>query len=172
MQLNFTPFPNLNTDRLLLRQLKNSDVEEIFALRSNEENAKHLDRPLATKLEDAEAFIQRVNTQTAANNLVFWGLVPIGQTKIIGTICLWQINNGDASAEIGYELHPDFHGQRFMQEAIPPVIEYGFKEMQLQLINANVSPQNLKSIKLLEKYNFILSGPGDEKGTVLYQLRS
>lgn len=35
LDINFTPFPNLKTDRLILRRLSAEDVLEIFALRSN-----------------------------------------------------------------------------------------------------------------------------------------
>ena len=171
MQLNFSPFPSLNTNRLLLRQLQISDGAEIFALRSNPENAVYLDRPLAKDLEEALDFINQINTHISNNALIFWAIAPSKEKRVLGTICLWRIDPKNASAEIGYELHPDFQGQGYVQEAIPAVIQYGFKVMELEWINATVSPQNIKSIKLLEKFQFNLAGPGEESGTVLYQLK-
>jgi ribosomal-protein-alanine N-acetyltransferase len=46
MTINFNPFPNLETERLLLRRVNNNDVNEIFVLRSDTEIMKYIQRPL------------------------------------------------------------------------------------------------------------------------------
>ena len=46
LTINFNPFPNLETERLLLRRVDENDVNEIFALRSNPETMKYIPRPL------------------------------------------------------------------------------------------------------------------------------
>jgi len=55
-----TPFPQLLTKRLLLRQLTLSDADQIFSLRSNDVVNKYLDRPKANSLEDAKTFITTI----------------------------------------------------------------------------------------------------------------
>lgn len=45
LTVNFAPFPNLETERLLLRRVDNNDIEEILALRSNPETMKYIPRP-------------------------------------------------------------------------------------------------------------------------------
>ena len=55
----------------------------------------------------------------------------------------------------GYALHPDQQGKGLMQEAMTAVLEYGFKIMKLHSIEANVNPNNLSSIKLLVRNNFV-----------------
>ena len=54
---NFTPFPVLKTERLILRQLISSDDKEIFALRSNDNVNKYLDRKPSKSIDDAKNFI-------------------------------------------------------------------------------------------------------------------
>ena len=49
--LNFNPFPNLESDRLLLRRIDENDVKEIFAMRSDSENMKYIPRPLVKNNE-------------------------------------------------------------------------------------------------------------------------
>jgi ribosomal-protein-alanine N-acetyltransferase len=44
--LNFHPFPNLESERLLLRRIDEQDVQEIFEMRSDSENMKYIPRPL------------------------------------------------------------------------------------------------------------------------------
>ena len=60
MGKNFTPFPILKTERLTLRQLISSDDKEIFALRSNDNVNKYLDRKPSKSIADAKKFIQTI----------------------------------------------------------------------------------------------------------------
>lgn len=56
LTLNFTPFPLIATNRLVLRQLDKSDVNEIFFLRSDPGVMKFLDRAPANSTEEAFIF--------------------------------------------------------------------------------------------------------------------
>jgi ribosomal-protein-alanine N-acetyltransferase len=42
-----------------------------------------------------------------------------------------------------------------MHEALKAILDYGFQEMGLHSVEANVNPSNLASIRLLEKNHFI-----------------
>ena len=61
-KISFDPFPTLTTERLTLRQLSQDDENEIFAMRSNDENARYLDRPKANSIEDARKFMESKTT--------------------------------------------------------------------------------------------------------------
>ena len=61
LDINFTPFPNLETDRLILRRLSAEDILEIFALRSNKEVMKYIPRPLVKTMDDAMAHIVMID---------------------------------------------------------------------------------------------------------------
>ena len=52
-------------------------------------------------------------------------------------------------------LHNDHQGCGIMKEAIPPVLDFGFTNLKLHSVEATVSPENIPSIKLLEKNSFI-----------------
>lgn len=153
--LDFHPFPELKTERLLLRQLVTTDAPEIFMLRSDESVNEFLDRPLANTEEDALNFINKINTGIAGGKCIFWAVVPKAENKLAGTICLWNIDEEKEKAEIGYELLPVFQGRGIMQEAIPAVISFGFSDMRLKTIDAWLHRHNLRSIKILENNHFI-----------------
>jgi ribosomal-protein-alanine N-acetyltransferase len=53
---SFTPFPVIKTERLTLRQLSVNDDKEIFALRSDKQVNKYLDREPSNSIEDARKF--------------------------------------------------------------------------------------------------------------------
>jgi len=172
IDFSFTPFPFLTTKNYSLRNLMPEDEQEIFALRSSDEINKYLDRPKANTLDDAQSFITKIINGIAENEAIFWVVTPKGGTQFLGSICLWKISREDAKAEIGYELLPENHGKGIMQEVIPRVIQFGFEEMKLQMIEAELSPRNLKSVRLLEKNNFKLAEVNEENSdSVVYALK-
>jgi ribosomal-protein-alanine N-acetyltransferase len=154
-RISFTPFPNLATGRLNLRQLRSEDENKIFKLRSDERVMKFITKPKYKTIEEAQEFINRINKGISKNEWIYWGITLRNENTLIGTICLWNISEEHFRADIGFELSPDFQGKGMMQEALPLVLDYGFKIMKLHSIEANVNPNNLPSIRLLERNNFI-----------------
>ncbi len=149
-----------------------ADEQEIFALRSSDEINKYLDRPKANTLDEARNFITKIINGIAKNESIFWVVTPKDESKLLGTICLWKISKDEAKAEIGYELLPENHGKGIMQEVIPRVLQFGFEEIKLEMIEAELSPRNLKSVRLLEKNNFTLAAVNEENpDSVVYALK-
>src|SRR5205823_9125639 len=124
------------------------------ALRSDDFINQYLDRPKANTLDDARNFISKISDGIAKNESIFWVVTPRDGTRFLGSICLWQISREEAKAEIGFELLPENHGKGVMQEVIPEVIRFAFENMKLHSIEAELSPRNVKSVKLLEKNGF------------------
>ena len=154
LNLNFIPFPVLRTERLVLRELNMQDDNEMFFLRSDDKVNQYIDRPKVTVIEETHAFISKISNGIANNEWIFWAIELKNSDKLIGTICLWNISKEEASAEIGFELHPEQQGKGIMQEATAKVIEFGFSVMQLRKIDAWINKENLSSIKLIGKFNF------------------
>jgi len=148
--------------------MKIEDENEIFFLRSDERILEYTEIPKAVTVDDARKFIEKINNGIPKNEWVFWGITLKNDDKLIGTICLWNISEDRLTTDIGYVLHPDFHGRGVMQEAIREVIKYGFETMRVNTINADVDPNNSKSILLLERNGFVLSRKS--KNTVIYSL--
>ena len=151
---NFKPFPVLKTERLTLRQLASTDDNEIFALRSNENVNKYLDRKPSKSIDDAKTFIQTINKNIQKNDSIYWAITLNDTDKLIGTICLFDFSDDNLKAEIGYELLPEFQGKGIMQEATSKVIDFGIQRIGLNLIEAYTHSENQNSTRLLEKLNF------------------
>lgn len=90
-------FSILTTERLTLRQLSESDVQEIFLLRSNTLINKYLDRQLSKTLDDALEFIKEIKKK----NLYYWAITQKGKEKLVGTICLFDVSEELEKCEIG-----------------------------------------------------------------------
>lgn len=155
---NFTPFPVLVTERLVLRRFTETDAADLFEVRSNEAIMRYIARPLAKTLADADALIKVIDDLLTGNNGITWCISLKNEPKFIGSIGFWRIEKENHRAEIGYLLHPAYQGRGIMQEAVQVVIDYGFNTIKLHSIQANVTPQNTPSVSLLERNNFILEG--------------
>lgn len=156
IELNFTPFPELRTERLLLRKLDKTDANEMFFLRSNEDVLRYLGKEPAASVQEAEEFIEKINKAVDANESILWGIVfPGNPSVIIGTICLWNFQKEHYRGEIGYILHPDHWRQGIIKEAINSVVDYGFNVLGLHRIEAFLSPGNIASSTVLEKTGFV-----------------
>lgn len=167
--IKFNPFPKLETERLILRQLDIQDENEIFQLRSDGRVQEFLDRPKANTIEDAKRFIEKIIKGINGNECLYWAITMKNEKKLIGTICLWSFSLEKNSAEIGYELLPDFQGKGFMQEAIKEIVHYGFNVLKLDSIDAYTHPRNIKSIKLAERFGFVYNGATENE--VIYSLK-
>jgi [ribosomal protein S5]-alanine N-acetyltransferase len=159
LQLDFTPFPELETERLLLRKITKEDTSEIYFLRSDEAILKFIGKEPAKNFQEAEDFINRINENVLANTGIMWGItLKDNAQEIIGTICYWRIQNENYRAEIGYVLHPAFWKRGLMKEAINKVAEYGFNTMHLHSIEARIHAENMDSASVLEATGFTKNG--------------
>ncbi len=154
---NFTAFPILTTKRLTLRQLTIDDQQNIFALRSDREINKYLNRKPSKTIEDAINFINQINDNIKNNNSIYWVISQTITKTFVGTICLFDFSKEKDSCEIGYELMTKYQGQGIMREAIEEVINYAFQTLQFQKIVAFTHNGNQNSTKLLTKSNFLHS---------------
>lgn len=152
---DFHPFPELETERLLLRQMQEEDADHLFLLRSDQNVMKYLDRPLASSPTEVQEFIQNMIASSKLNNGITWAIALKPNPQLIGTIGFWKIDKENHRAEIGYMLAVQWHNKGIMNEAMKPVLEYGFKIMNLHSVEANVNPANEPSISLLGKNQFV-----------------
>jgi [ribosomal protein S5]-alanine N-acetyltransferase len=153
---DFSPFPQLVTKRLILRQLNESDAEDLLFLRSDENVMEFIDREKTKSVEEALAFIQNINRAAEQNESILWGIALLEQPDtLIGTICIWNIQKEHYRAEVGYLLHPQHWRKGFMKEALLAVIDFGFNSVKLHSLEARIHPQNAASAAVLEKTGFI-----------------
>ncbi|WP_338779833.1 GNAT family protein [Metabacillus sp. FJAT-52054] len=79
--------------------------------------------------------------------------------KLIGQIGFFKVERGPAQkAMIGYSLDQDHNGKGYMTEAVQLIVDFGFNELNLHRIEAEVMPHNKGSIRILEKSGFHKEG--------------
>lgn len=169
-QLDFSAFPILGTERLLLRSLQPSDAEEVFALRSDDDINKYIGRQKAITMDDAHAFIERMKTSVASKESLLWAIELKETHAFAGSVLLWNINKERNEIETGYELLPQYQGKGIIQEAIKAVMAYAFDSLKFDSVVAIVHNQNIASLKVLQRNKFILTAAleNDLKKYTLY----
>ena len=155
LSIHLNGSPVLTTERLVLRDLRPSDAEEVFALRSDPRVMEHVNRPLARTMDDASALITLINGMVAANDAVQWAITAKDDDTFIGLIGFWRIVKEHHYAELGYMLAHDQWGRGYISEAIAAVVPFGFSTLDFHRVEAITRPQNAASIRALEKNGFV-----------------
>lgn len=147
-------FPIIDTDNLCLREVREQDADELFAIFSDVETMKYYGMEPMNKIEKAvelaNAFIQGFQKREA----IRWAITEKGQDRLIGTCGYHNWSKTHARAEVGYELSKEMRGKGYMQEAIKAILNYGFTEMKLNRVGATISPLNQPSINLVKRLEF------------------
>ncbi len=155
LKLNFKPFPEIETDRLLLRQVNKKDANTLFLLRTDKKAIQFIDRAPASSVDEIKSFIKMINKKIKDNETICWAItLKENPEELIGTISFHRIELENYRAEIGYMLMPEHWRKGLISEAIPKVIDHGFSKMKLHSIEANINPNNALSRKVLEKFGF------------------
>ena len=145
------------TDRLILRTLTEFDSFEVLGIRSHPVINQFLHRDSPKNTFEALDFILNIQRKSANGEIFFLGIALQNKPELIGTICLWNFSVDRKTAELGYELLPEYHGKGIMSEAVTFILNYGFEDLNVSKIEAFTNKNNLNSIQLLQKFNFTLN---------------
>lgn len=167
---NFNKFPTLLSERLIFRQLKTTDLPAIFRLRSDKVVLKYLAIPAAKNLKAAEDYMNMIHQGIIEHKWILWGLTLKNSDDLIGTICLWNWDIANESAELGYVLLPEYHRQGLMSEATKVILDFGFQSLGFQEIDGILSPENIYCIRILKKFGFVKDESFEANGVVRYYL--
>ncbi len=155
LELNFDPFPILETERLVLRRITLEDAQSYFELRSNVDAMKHICKPLQTSIEESKKMIYQINEMIAFNDGIGWAISLKENPKMIGSVSFHRIDKAHYRAEIGYMLHPEYWRKGIVSEAVESIINYGFNTLKFHSIEAHIDPTNVGSEKVLQKFSFV-----------------
>ena len=151
-------FPVLETDRLILRQVTNDDVNSLLKYLSDIDVMKYYGLEPFKTIRDALDEISWYKSIFEKGTGIRWGISLKGQDEIIGSCGFFNRNVEHCRAEIGYELSKEYWGKGIASEAIKTVITYGFEQLNLQRIQALIETPNIPSQKLVERQGFIREG--------------
>ncbi|WP_138494958.1 GNAT family N-acetyltransferase [Paenibacillus pinistramenti] len=151
--------PVLESTRLVLRRLEESDAEQLYKYWSDPEVVKFMNVPPFADAADTQEMIRWLNLLAETEDTLRWGIEVKSTGRLIGSCGYntWQLS-GTYRAEIGYELGREYWQQGYMFEALEAMFRFGFETMGLNRIEALTFPENTASISLLQKLGFSREG--------------
>jgi [ribosomal protein S5]-alanine N-acetyltransferase len=158
MESAFESFPVLETDRLILREIKRGDADSIFNNFSDDRVTEYYDLETFNNLSQAEALIEKLANGFHTKNQIRWGITIKPADELIGTCGFHEIEKEHYKVETGYELNPEYWGRGMMSEALHAIFSFAFKEMGVNRIEAFYDPENVKSKNVLERCGFLYEG--------------
>ena len=151
----------LETDRLLLRPTKEEDLKVIWGILCDKKVAEHY---LVGKFNydwEKEKVWQYKKLEKAKNEDVFqWSIILKSENKCIGQASCQKSydefgnENSDNIRDVGWFLDFNYHGMGYGSEAARAMIDYMFKEVQIDKIETCAATDNLASWKIMEKLGF------------------
>ena len=144
-------FPRLQTKRLLLDQIKPSDISDIVAYAGNikiVENTRSMPHPYYE--EDAISWMHMANTGFKAKDNYMFAIRFSDTLAFIGGIGL-TIDKENNRAELGYWVAEDFWNMGITTEAVKAILKFGFEELKLNKILAIYLTSNEASGKVMIK---------------------
>ena len=143
-------FENLETDRLLLRQIVDSDAETLYEnLYRNFDHYKFYYQFPYKNLED---FRQKYKY----GSFFKWVIVLKENNEPIGIVELHTYDSLNNNCRIGYIVGDKYRKKGYAYEAVKKIIEFGFNHLYIHKIEAHIVADNTASIKLAESVGMTL----------------
>jgi RimJ/RimL family protein N-acetyltransferase len=142
------------TERLLLRTMTPADTDDVHAYQSREDVCRYLMFEPRTREEVAAKVAQHAEAKALRGDGDYWQLAIErldAPGRVIGDLYFALKSVANATGEIGWSLHPDFHGGGYMTEAASAGLDIAFGEIGLHRVRADLDPRNAASIALCRR---------------------
>lgn len=160
----------LETERLLMREMRHEDAEALFEMDSNPNVHKYLWQKPFTTIEEIHNYIDFVRNQYITNKIGRFSTIIKDTNELIGWTGIKFVNdhveNGNTNFyDYGYRLNEKFWNKGYATEASKAWLAYGFNQINIKEMNAYTHAENGASNHVLQKvgFNFIENYP-DEHG--------
>ncbi len=147
-----TPMRPLETARLLLREVRLSDLPQYHArLTSDPEVAKYMLWEAHDDLSHTATTIELILAGYVAQSRWHWAIVLKETDQLIGTIALLGFDPGRNTCSFAYMLGREFWGQGYGSEALAGIFRFAFEEMDIFQIQADHFAENPASGRAMIK---------------------
>jgi RimJ/RimL family protein N-acetyltransferase len=147
----------LATARLKLRWLDEGDAAAQFAIFSDPEVMRFIDAPWTRMAQAQDAVAETLAYRRDGTGVVF-GIELPETGEIVGNVNLHRFFERNRRCEIGYAIAGTHQGKGYATEALTALIEYGFRELDINRFEADINPANRASARVLERLGFRLEG--------------
>ncbi|BDI32695.1 hypothetical protein CCAX7_47460 [Capsulimonas corticalis] len=164
--------PTLNTQRLILRPLRESDAPRIQELFPHWEVVQYMAAVIPWPYPDngAQVYMEHALAKNAAGERYSWALTlkAAGDDRLIGVIELMPPNPEDSR---GFWIGQPYWKQGYMTEAVAAVNDFAFDVLEMPYLRLNNAEANIGSHRLKEKSGATITKITDDVPFVSGKLR-
>lgn len=154
----FSNIPTLKSERLTLRGMQVCDCFDMYDYARRPEVTRFLTWSPHPDVEYTKAYLGSLKSYYKLGSFYDWAIIWEEENKMIGTCGFTSVNIPNNSAEIGYVINPDYRGRGIAAEAARTVMRFGFREMELNRIEARYMVGNDASKRVMEKLGMTFEG--------------
>jgi ribosomal-protein-alanine N-acetyltransferase len=154
----FSDVPVLETERTVLRKVREQDENDMFYYCSDEEVSRYTTWYKHNTIEDTRLFINKILEEYKNQQVAPWGVEDKTTGKFIGTCGFVYWNTNHSRAELAYALSKEYWNQGYMTEIVRKIVEFGFSKMELVRIEARCLLDNMGSARVMKKSGMTFEG--------------
>jgi [ribosomal protein S5]-alanine N-acetyltransferase len=152
------PFPRLETERLILRQIVPADAGDLYRIFSDPEAMRYWSCRPFTSMSQADKLVATMAQTLSQGTGIHWAITLRGEERLIGKCGFNEWRKAHRRGDISYIIDRQQWGKGIVREALEAVLDYGFVQMNLHSVEAGVTPGNDASTGMLQKLGFNLEG--------------
>lgn len=150
--------PTLETARLVLRKLTMEDAPLRFAMRSDPEHTRYLLVSGSVTVDEVRERLAWILRDMTVGRSKGWAVVERSTGDAIGHVAIVRIDHENRAAALAYELLGSHRGNGYAREAVARIVQFGFEELRLHRLQAEIDPRNEPSRKLALALGFVHEG--------------
>ena len=174
----FSSLPVLETERLLLRPLRNRDAKDIFTYASDPEVARYVLWSPHRSVAETRGYIRYIRALYRRGLPASWAVTLRDSGRVIGTVGFMWYSDINCAAEVGYSFSRDCWNMGYATEALGTVIRSVFSTLPVNRLEAQHDIRNPASGRVMEKCGMRKEGilrqrvrnKGEFIDTVLYAI--
>ena len=149
--------PRIETDRLILRRYKESDIDAIYEIITDERLAKYIKYPNLTKDEELEC-IKKWISEADENKYEKWVMELKSTGEVVGNIDVNTVVKKHNYCNVGYTIRYDHWGNGYASEALEAVSNHLLENSGYYLVECSCNELNTQSSKVMLKAGFKKDG--------------
>ena len=144
-------FATLESERLLLRRFRQTDLAPFLAYRNDPEVARYQDWEGCTKAEGLRMIHTLEHEEPFAPGEWFQFAVALKETGNLMGDLGFRVEEDGRQAEVGYTLAREHWGNGYASEAVVRLLDHAFGVLGLHRVSALVDRENGPSVAVLER---------------------
>jgi ribosomal-protein-alanine N-acetyltransferase len=142
--------PDLETSRLQFRRFTPDDLHALAAIRADAEVMKHISSRRPESVEEVGIVLHKQLAHWDQHGFGRWALIDKNSGALVGWCGLFYLENTN-EVEIAYGLAREYWGKGLASEAARAAMKYGFEVLRFPRIVAVAWPENVASLRVMEK---------------------